>query len=194
MRLTALFCVIPFLATAQVPQGAPNADFQPAFAGQTRAAALPATDVDVTRVARGLDRPWGIARLSATQYLVTERAGNLRIVGSDGSISAALPGVPDVRFDGQGGLLDVAVSPRFAQDRTIFLTYAKPVRGGAVTAAARATLGPDGALSDVRDIFVQSDPSGNGRHFGSRVVPMADGTVWITTGDRGAGDRGTLVQ
>ncbi|MEM8539092.1 MAG: PQQ-dependent sugar dehydrogenase, partial [Pseudomonadota bacterium] len=95
---------------------------------------------------------------------------------------------------GQGGLLDVAASPNFSQDRTIFWTYAKSVRGGLVTAAARATLNSDGSLTDVADIFVQSDPARNGRHFGSRIIPMADGTVWITTGDRGAGDSGDLVQ
>jgi len=95
---------------------------------------------------------------------------------------------------GQGGLLDVAASPNFATDRVIFWTYAKPIGGGGVTAAARGVLNTDGTLTEVQDIFVQSDPSGAGQHFGSRVIPMADGTVWITTGDRGAGDGGTLVQ
>ncbi|MEO0932017.1 MAG: PQQ-dependent sugar dehydrogenase, partial [Pseudomonadota bacterium] len=95
---------------------------------------------------------------------------------------------------GQGGLLDVAVSPRFAQDRTVFWTYSKAVSGGLVTAAARGVLGANGQISEATDIFVQDNPARNGRHFGSRIIPMADGTVWITTGDRGAGDSGTLVQ
>jgi len=88
----------------------------------------------------------------------------------------------------------VAVSPDFNTDRLIFWTYAKPVRGGGVTAAARGRLGLDGRLTDIQEIFVQTDASRNGRHFGSRIVPANDGTVWITTGDRGAGDAGTLVQ
>ncbi|MEY1557177.1 PQQ-dependent sugar dehydrogenase [Yoonia sp. R2331] len=194
MRLAILFAMIPMMSLAQVSQGPPNADFQPAFANQTRAPAMAATPVTVTRFARGLDAPWGIARLPSGQFLVTEKGGAMRIVNSDGAVSAPLGGVPRVAAGGQGGLLDVAVSPDFSRDRTVFWTYAKPVSGGAVTAAARGTLGADGQLSDVRDIFVQGPATSGGRHFGSRIVPDPDGTVWITTGDRGAGDRGTLVQ
>ncbi len=194
MRLFALIALIPTLAMAQVEQGAPNANFQPRFAGQTRAAALPETPVTVTRFATGLDGPWGITRLPSGQFVVTEKRGRMRIINDDGSVSGPLGGVPAVDAGGQGGLLDVAASPNFSADRTLFWTYAKPVSGGTVTAAARGTLGADGSLSDVRDIFVQDPAVSGGRHFGSRIIPAADGTVWITTGDRGAGDRGTLVQ
>ncbi|SIT88666.1 Glucose/arabinose dehydrogenase, beta-propeller fold [Yoonia rosea] len=192
-RILALM-MLPVAAHAQVDQGRPNADFAPAFAEQTRAPALPVTDVTVEVFADGLDGPWGIANLGNGQFLVTEKVGNLRLMNADGSLSSPLAGLPDVAAQGQGGLLDVAVSPNFAQDRTIFWTYAKSVRGGLVTAAARGTLGADGVISDATDIFVQDNPARNGRHFGSRILPMADGTVWITTGDRGAGDSGTLVQ
>ena len=193
IRILALM-MVPVVAQAQVAQGPANADFAPAFAAQTRAPALPQTTVSVDAFADGLDSPWGIAALGNGQYLVTERPGNLRIVSADGSLSAPLPGLPDVAAQGQGGLLDVAVSPRFVQDRTIFWTYSKRVRGGLVTAAARGRLEVDGRISEVMDIFVQDNPARGGRHFGSRIIPMGDGTVWITTGDRGAGDSGTLVQ
>jgi glucose/arabinose dehydrogenase len=192
-RILALM-MLPVAAQAQVDQGRPNADFAPAFAEQTRAPALPVTDVTVEVFADGLDGPWGIANLGNGQFLVTEKVGNLRVMNADGSLSSPLAGLPEVAVQGQGGLLDVAASPNFAQDRTIFWTYAKSVRGGLVTAAARGTLGADGVISDATDIFVQDNPARNGRHFGSRILPMADGTVWITTGDRGAGDSGTLVQ
>ncbi len=193
IRILALM-MWPMAASAQVAQGPANADFAPAFATQTRAPALPSTDITVSVFAEGLDSPWGIAALGGGQYLVTEKPGNLRLVNADGTLSAALSGLPDIAAQGQGGLLDVAVSPDFPRDRTIFFTYAKSVRGGLVTAAARAALGADGRLTDVVDIFVQDNPARNGRHFGSRIIPMPDGTVWITTGDRGAGDSGTLVQ
>ncbi len=193
IRMLALL-MLPAAATAQVDQGPPNADFVPAFPEQARAPALPSTPVTVETFASGLENPWGIAAIGNGQYLVTERPGRMRLINADGSISAPLPGLPDIAADGQGGLLDVAISPRFAEDRTVFWTYAKPVSGGAVTAAARATLGGDGSLTDVQDIFVQGNPSNTGRHFGSRIIPMSDGTVWVTTGDRGAGDSGTLVQ
>lgn len=193
IRILALM-ILPLAANAQVAQGPANADFEPAFAQQVRAPALPQTSVTVTVFAQGLDRPWGIAPLGQGQFLVTERPGSLRLLNGDGSVSRPLSGLPDVAAEGQGGLLDVAVSPDFKNDRTIFWTYAKSVRGGLVTAAARATLTADGRLTDVADIFVQDNPARNGRHFGSRIIPMPDGTVWITTGDRGAGDSGTLVQ
>lgn len=193
IRILALM-MLPMAANAQVAQGRANADFTPAFAQQVRAPALPQTSVTVTVFAEGLDSPWGIAPLGLGQFLVTERSGSLRLVSADGSVSRALSGLPDVAAQGQGGLLDVAASPDFANDRTIFWTYAKSVRGGLVTAAARGTLMTDGQLTEVTDIFVQDNPARNGRHFGSRIIPMPDGTVWITTGDRGAGDSGGLVQ
>ena len=194
MIRTFALMLLPVAATAQVAQGPANADFAPAFSEQTRAPALPQTALDVTVLASGLDGPWGIAPLGLGQFLVTEKSGALRLVTSDGSVSRPLSGLPDIAAEGQGGLLDVAASPDFARDRTIFWTYAKAVRGGLVTAAARGTLNPDGSLTEVADIFVQDNPARNGRHFGSRIIPMRDGTVWITTGDRGAGDSGTLVQ
>lgn len=193
IRIIALM-VLPMAASAQVAQGPANADFTPAFATQTRAPALPVSDVAVSVFVDGLDSPWGIAALGNGQYLVTEKSGNMRLVNADGTVSRPLSGLPEIAAQGQGGLLDVAVSSDFARDRTVFFTYSKPVRGGLVTAAARAVLGEDGGLTGVADIFVQDNPARNGRHFGSRIIPMPDGTVWITTGDRGAGDSGTLVQ
>ena len=194
MRLAAILALVPSIALSQVEQGPANADFAPAFENQTRAPALPDTAVSTTAIATGLEQPWGIAALPGGQFLVTEKAGRMRVVNADGSVSAPLTGLPEVWANGQGGLLDVAVSPDFANDRLVYWTYSKPMDGGAVTAAARGVLGEDGALSNVQDIFVQSNPSEAGQHFGSRVIPMADGTVWVTTGDRGAGDGGTLVQ
>ena len=72
-------------------------------------------------VARGLDRPWGLAFLPDGRLLVTERPGRLRIVAAGGGLSAPLAGVPAVYARGQGGLLDVALSPTFAQDRLVYL-------------------------------------------------------------------------
>ena len=188
------FLLLPTLAVAEVDQGPPNADFAPAFANQTRAPALPATTVRTQVFAAGLERPWGIDALPSGQFLVTEIGGTMRIINADGSITRPLPGLPEIAVVGQGGLLDVNVSPDFGNDRTVFWTYAKDVRRGTVTAAASGVLQNDGTLTDVRDIFVQTPAVRGGRHFGSRVVPLPDGTVAITTGDRGEGDGGELVQ
>jgi aldose sugar dehydrogenase len=185
IRLFALM-LVPSLAAAQVDQGPPNAGFAPAFANQTRAPALPTTAVTVETFAVGLEHPWGISPLGNGQLLVTERPGRLRVVNLDGEVSAPLRGLPEISAERQGGLLDVAVSPNFVTDRTIFWTYSKPVQGGTMTAAARGQLADDGSLSDVRDIFIQNPPSRTPMHYGSWIIPTADGVVWITTGERSA--------
>ena len=144
-----------------------------------------AGSVKLTEVASGLQNPWSLAFLPDGRMLVTERAGRLRIVGRDGSVSAPIAGVPEVHARGQGGLLDVAVSPNFADDKLIVFSYAEPTAGGARTAVARARLDAEGLrLEDVRRIFAQNeDPSGN-HHWGSRLVFARDGTLFITLGDR----------
>lgn len=182
MRIAALIALIPTLAAAQVAQGDRNASYVPAFENQTRARALAATPVTVVPFARGLANPWGIAELPDGSFLVTERPGTLRRVAADGTLSQPIEGVPQVDAQRQGGLLDVAIAPDFAQSGVVYLTYAKGVPGGTVTAAARAVLSGD-RLTDVQDIFVQGPPSDTYAHYGSRIVPTPDGKVFITTGE-----------
>src|SRR5690606_15296713 len=82
-------------------------DFKPAFEGQTRAPGLKSdVTLDVTVVAEGLEIPWAFEFLPDNRILVTERPGNLRIIGLDGKISAPAKGLPKVDFGSQGGLLD----------------------------------------------------------------------------------------
>jgi len=135
-------------------------------------------------VARGLDHPWGLAFLPDGRMLVTERRGRLRLVDRDGRLSDPLGGVPEVAAGGQGGLLDVVIDPRFAENRRIYLSYAEPGSGGtAGTAVARGRLG-EGRLEDVRVIYQQQPKVNGGNHFGSRLVWARDGTLFVTQGDR----------
>lgn len=146
-----------------------------------------AQQLRVTEVARGLEVPWGMAFLPDGRMLVTERAGRMRIVSPSGEISAALAGVPDVQARGQGGLLDVVLSPAFATDRTIFFSFAQPTTGGARTAVARAELDADALqLHAVKVIFAQKDDPAGAHHWGSRLVFGRDGNLFITLGDRSA--------
>ena len=142
-----------------------------------------AAPLKVTTVAEGLQNPWGMAFLPDGRMLVTERAGRLRIVGLDGKVSEPLTGIPSVHVQGQGGLLDVALSPDFAQDRLVYLSYSEAGEGGAGTAVARGTLGASG-LENVRVIWRQTPKVSSGNHWGSRLVFRSDGTLFITTGDR----------
>ena len=140
----------------------------------------------VVEVARRLEHPWSLAFLPDGRMLVTERPGRLRIVIPDGRLSVPVSGVPGVHASGQGGLLDVAIGPGFARDRSIFLSYSEPGTDGARTAVARAEL-VDGAaptLRNVQVIFAQKDRHVGGAHFGSRLVFARDGTLFVTLGDR----------
>jgi glucose/arabinose dehydrogenase len=149
--------------------------------GPARAAAF---SPKVVEVARGLEHPWSLAFLPDGTMLVTERPGRLRIVTPAGVVSAPVAGVPAVRAVQQGGLLDVARSPGFERDRTIFLSYAEPSGlASARTAVARAELAGH-ELRNLRVIFRQRQDSIGGMHFGCRLVFGRDGTLFATLGER----------
>ena len=139
--------------------------------------------VKVETVAEGLKRPWGFVFLPDGQMLVTEKPGRLRIVGKDGAISEPVKGVPKVIDKGQGGLLDVALDPNFAENALVYLSYSEPGKGGTGTAVARGKLG-DGSLDDVEVIFRQKPKIEGGLHFGSRLAFAPDGTLFVTLGER----------
>jgi len=139
--------------------------------------------VQVQSIAKGLEHPWGLDFLPDKRMLVTERPGRLRLVGTDGRISEPLTGVPEVYASGQGGLLDVAVSPMFAKDRLVYLSFAEAGDGGAGTAVARGRLGERG-LEDTRVIWRQQPKVGGSNHWGSRIVFHPDGTLFVTLGER----------
>lgn len=142
-------------------------------------------------IANGLDHPWGLDFLPGNEAIVTERSGNIRIL-SQGGLSEPVAGVPKVQVRGQGGLLDIAVARDFERSGTIFFSFSEPGRGGAGTALARAKLVREGAaarLEDVKVIFSMNRKSNAGQHFGSRIVVNDDGTLFVTTGDRGDGNR-----
>ncbi|WP_273829267.1 PQQ-dependent sugar dehydrogenase [Pseudomonas sp. SBT1-2] len=143
--------------------------------------------LSVTPVVEGLDHPWALAFLPDRQgILVTERPGNLRLVGADGKLSAPLGGVPQVWAKGQGGLLDVVLSPDFKQDRLVYLSYAEGggEGGTAGTAVGRGRLSEDlKTLKDFQVIFRQAPKLSTGNHFGSRLVFDRDGYLFITLGE-----------
>jgi glucose/arabinose dehydrogenase len=140
--------------------------------------------VQAETVAKGFEHPWALEFLPDGRFLITERPGRLRVVTQDGRFSKTLNGVPQVLARGQGGLLDIALDPRFAENQLLYLSYAEPGDGNtAGTAVARARLGED-RLSDVRVIYRQQPKVEGGNHFGSRLVFGRDGTLFITQGDR----------
>lgn len=159
---------------------------RPAFPGQTRACGVTSNAAfAVTVVTSALDSPWAVEPLANGDLLVTEKSGNLRIVSAAGEVGTPIGGVPDVDDGGQGGLLDVALSPSFGKDRTIYWSYTEPRQGGNATSVARGALTADRKrLENVRVIF-RALPTHNGRlHFGSRLAFGRDGMLYITLGER----------
>lgn len=152
--------------------------------------------VMVSTVVDGLDHPWGLAFLPDGRGLVTERKGQLRLIGTDFNLSAPLDGIPAVDARGQGGLLDVAVDPDFTSNRHIYLSYSEPgPEGTNSTAVARAMLSADlRRLEDVAVIFRQQPKLPSTAHFGSRIVFDRSGNLFITLGDRSAAEFRTQAQ
>jgi glucose/arabinose dehydrogenase len=138
----------------------------------------------VVTVVEGLEHPWSLAFLPGGDMLVTERPGRLRLIRDGRLVATPVAGVPEVRVAGQGGLLEVAVHPDFEANRFVYLTYSKPVAGGATTALARGRLEGD-RLVDVEDIFVAEARTRRDVHFGSRLVFDGQGHVFMSIGDRG---------
>lgn len=143
--------------------------------------------LEVTSIAKGLEHPWSVAFLPDRQgMLVTERPGNLRLVSIEGKLSAPISGVPKVWAKGQGGLLDVVLSPDFRQDRLVYLSYAEGGGQGdkAGTAVGRGRLSEDlTSLKDFTVIFRQEPKLSVGNHFGSRLAFDRDGYLFITLGE-----------
>ena len=183
-----------FSAPAGTPSGSPaetappNTSYRPLLPNQTRAPKpTQATEVDVATVVKGLASPWALEFLPDGRMIVTEKGGKLRIVSKDGKIGEPIAGVPKVDARGQGGLLDVALSPGFSSDRTLFLSFAEPRDKGNGTSVLRAKLsesGGAGKLEEGKIIFRQMPAYDGDKHFGSRMVFAGDGKLFVTTGER----------
>jgi glucose/arabinose dehydrogenase len=171
--LLALACTAVLMACS------PAGDSAPAAANKPFTATAVAT----------FDEPWAMAFLPDGRALVTEKKGALKLVDPSNGHVGDVTGVPVVDYGGQGGLADVALHPRFADNGLIYLSYAEKgngnTRGGAL---ARAHLALDdqggGALSDLEVIWRQV-PKVTGRgHYGGRILFGADGKLWLGSSER----------
>ncbi|MBA4109913.1 MAG: glucose dehydrogenase [Leptothrix sp. (in: Bacteria)] len=165
-----------------------NAEAQhPTFAGQTRARGVTAkVAFKLTVLTKDLHRPWAVEPLPDGALLVTEKVGAMRIVSAAGEVGPPLAGLPPVEVRGQGGLLDVALSPNFATDRLIYWTFTE-ARGGGLngTSLARGVLSKDRSRIEQAKVIFQSMPGfDGGLHFGSRLAFGPDGMLYMTMGER----------
>ena len=144
----------------------------------------------VATVADGLVQPWSMAWLPNGDMLVTEKPGRLRIIRDGQLLPEAVPGVPPVFYEGQGGLFEILPHPDFEENQWVYLSFAKPVGDNSTTAIVRARLEND-RLTDVTEIFAAQ---ANGRgHYGAKMAFDADGYLYLSAGDRQAPSTGDLT-
>ena len=140
--------------------------------------------VQITEVVSGLANPWALAFLPDGSMLITEQPGDLRMLGTDGALSEPIEGVPDVADRGQGGLLEVALSPHFSDDRFVYLSYSESEGNASGTAVGRGRLSDDARqLMDFTVLFRQVPKLSTGHHFGGRIVFGDDGMLYIGLGE-----------
>jgi aldose sugar dehydrogenase len=135
-----------------------------------------------------LTRPWSVALLPDGRYLVSEKAGTLRLVAKDGALSEPIAGVPAVLALGQGGLLDVVLDAKFSSNKRIFFVFTQ-ARGDNTSglAIARATLDEKSmSLKDVKEIYAvqPAAPISQSAQQGGRIAVATDGSLFVTIGDR----------
>lgn len=180
----------PKSATGSLETRPANAPEQnPAFAGQTRAPEMKANVAyQVQTVADGLVKPWGLAFLPDGALLITERPGRLRLLPPGGKLSEPLAGLPEVDARGQGGLLGLAVDPKFKANGLVYWSFAEAnPAGGNHTAVARGKLVTTGGaprIEGAKVIWRQSPSLESTLHYGGRLVFARDGTLFVTLGER----------
>jgi aldose sugar dehydrogenase len=143
----------------------------------------------VVTVVEGLEHPWGMAFLPGDEgILVTERPGRLRLVRDGRLVPEPIAGLPAIRGEGEGGLLDVALHPNFVENRLVYISYSKPGPRGATTALARGRL-LEGRLQALEDVFVAEAWAPAAVNYGGRIVFDGEGHVYLSVGDRRAAER-----
>jgi len=150
-------------------------------------------NLNVERVATGLNVPWGLAFISKEQLLVTERGGYVRLLNLQKGSRVTLKNLPRIMVDGQGGMLDVAIPPNYKKSGWIYFTYVKEVDGEGSTVLARAKIKQERLLAKFtqwQDLLVTQSTTDTGYHFGSRIAFDGNGHVFFSIGDRGVRPNG----
>ena len=173
-------------ANQPVESQPPNSDYKPAFAGQTRTAAIKTTTpYEALIISRSLDRPWGITSLPDGRLIMTEKGGNLRIATTNGELSEAITGMPAVNSNGQGGLLGITLDPKFSNNRVVYWVFSESTTDGNLTAVAKGSLSADEKRIENAIVIYRAIPAYNGTlHYGGRILFDSSGNIFVSTGER----------
>jgi glucose/arabinose dehydrogenase len=175
---------------APVETQSPNSTYKPAFKGQTRIGGVKTkTPYSVTVINSTLKNPWGIHVLPDGRFLITEKAGNMRILKASGEFDKQITGFPAVLFRAQGGLLDVTIDPAFATNRMIYWGYAEQADGNSLLAIAKGKLSADETKLENVEVIYRATPAYKGNlQYGARIVFDKQGNLFVSTGERSGSD------
>jgi glucose/arabinose dehydrogenase len=174
----------------------PNTKYAPAFAGQTKIHGVrTATPYEAKILTSALKSPWGITSLPDGRLLITEKAGNMRIVSGDGTVGNAITGIPAVNSGGQGGLLGLCLDPQFSSNRMIYWVFSENVAGGTVTSVAKGKLSENESVIENATVIYRANPAANSTlHYGGRILFDKDGNLLVSTGERSSMSTRPLAQ
>lgn len=164
----------------------PNSDYKPAFPGQTRITAVTTkTPYEGKVITSSLRSPWGIKSLPDGRFIVTEKAGTIRIVSASGEVGEPINGVPKVNSAGQGGLLGICLDPDFKSNKMVYWAFSEPHDEGTVTSVAKGKLSADEKTLENVTVIYRALPIYKGTlHYGGRVLFSKDGNLFLSTGER----------
>lgn len=164
----------------------PNADYQPAYKGQTRIAGVKTvTPYNVDKLAEKVGKPWAVIPFADGRLLITDKTGFMQIYDAKGALVKKITGFPEVDSRGQGGLLDVALDPAFAKNKTIYWSYSERSGKGNLMAVAKGQLNEGTSTIDNPVVIFRATPALNSTlHFGSRMLFDKDGNLFVSTGER----------
>lgn len=177
---------VPSTGISPVETNPPNANYSPAFAGQTRVNGVrTTTPYQATIVTSGLSQPWGITSLPGGRLLITEKAGTMRIVSATGTMGSAITGIPAVNSGGQGGLLGLCIDPQFLTNRMVYWVFSDNIPGGTVTAIAKGRLSDNETIIENASVIYRANPAANSTaHYGGRILFDRTGNLLVSTGER----------
>lgn len=173
-------------AQISVEKNPPNANFTPAFKGQTRVAAVKTqTPLQVNIIAKGLLRPWGICVLPSGGFLISEKEGTMAVLAANGKFKNRIKGLPAVDASGQGGLLDITLDSKFATSRVVYWAFSEPQKEGILLAIAKGNLSADEKTIVNQKIIYRATPAHTGTlQYGARIVIDNNGNLFVSTGER----------
>jgi aldose sugar dehydrogenase len=142
--------------------------------------------IKIDTVASGLSSPWGLTQLPKGEILVTDRSGELYMIDNQKN-KIKISGMPAVKAEGQGGLLDIEIHPKYSENGWIYISYSKinpDNKSEATTALIRGKI-RDNAFVETQELFVAKPYTGTQYHYGSRIVFDNNSMLFLSVGERG---------